>query len=131
MPLTKERLEQLVARSTDIVVATDRKGTVIYYNDGASKSLGYTSDEVLGTPVARLYPTLEEAKRVMAAMRSPGHGGKGIVETFRTVLLSKAGEEIPVAISGAVLYDENGDEAGTIGLLKDLREILHKEELAT
>ena len=42
MPLTKERLEQLVARSTDIVVATDRKGTVIYYNDGAQKSLGYS-----------------------------------------------------------------------------------------
>ena len=42
IPLTKERLEQLVARSTDIVVATDRKGIVVYYNDGAKKSLGYS-----------------------------------------------------------------------------------------
>jgi hypothetical protein len=30
MPLTKERLEQLVARSTDIVIATDRKGVDTY-----------------------------------------------------------------------------------------------------
>jgi PAS domain S-box-containing protein len=131
MPLTKERLEQLVARSTDIVIATDRKGVVTYYNDGAKKSLGYAQAEVLGTFVGRLYPTLDEAKRVMAAMRAAEHGGKGIVETFRTVLLSKADEEIPVAISGAVFYDESGAEDGTIGFLKDLREILHTEELAT
>ncbi len=131
MPLTKERLEQLVARSTDLVIATDRKGIVTYYNDGAKKSLGYAQPEVLGTFVGRLYPSLEEAKRVMAAMRSAAHGGKGIVETFRTTILSKEGEEIPVAISGSVLYDERGEEDGTIGFLKDLREILHNEELAT
>jgi PAS domain S-box-containing protein len=113
------------------VVATDRKGTVIYYNDGAKKSLGYSEAEVLGSFVGKLYPSLEEAKRVMAAMRSPGHGGKGIVETFRTTFLSKAGEEIPVAISGAILTDERGEEDGTVGFAKDLRELLHREELAT
>jgi PAS domain S-box-containing protein len=112
-------------------VATDRKGTVIYYNDGAKTSLGYSEAEVLGAYVGKLYPSLEEAKRVMAAMRSPEHGGKGIVETFRTTFLSKAGEEIPVAISGAILIDEQGEEDGTVGFAKDLREILHREELAT
>jgi PAS domain S-box-containing protein len=131
MPLTKERLEQLVAHSTDIVVATDRKGTVIYYNDGAKKSLGYGEGEVLGTFVAKLYPSLDEARRVMAAMRGADHGGKGCVETFRTTFLSKTGEDIPVAISGAILEDEHGAEDGTVGFAKDLREILHKEELAT
>jgi len=131
MPLTKERLEQLVARSTDIVVATDRKGIVTYYNDGAKKSLGYAAAEVLGAFVGKLYPSLEEAKRVMAAMRNAQHGGRGIVETFRTTFLSKSGEEIPVAISGAILVDERGEEDGTVGFAKDLREILHNEELAT
>ncbi|MCX5740334.1 MAG: response regulator [Proteobacteria bacterium] len=68
MAVTKERLEQLIDRSTDIVVATDRKGTVVSYNDGASKILGYKSDEVLGHYVGQLYPDLDEAKRVMAAV---------------------------------------------------------------
>ena len=62
MALTRERLEQLIARSTDIVVATDRKGTVVYYNDGASKVLGYKPDEVLGSFVSRFYPDIDEAK---------------------------------------------------------------------
>jgi signal transduction histidine kinase len=40
MGLSKEKLERLIARSTDIVCATDRKGLVAYYNDGASEILG-------------------------------------------------------------------------------------------
>jgi len=131
MALTRERLEQLVARSTDIVVGTDGGGTIIYYNDGAKKSLGYTAEEMLGNFVARVYPSLDEAKRVMKAMRSPEHGGEGIVETFRTTFLSKTGEQIPVAISGTILRDEHGREDGTIGFAKDLREILLKDQLAT
>lgn len=131
MTLTRERLEQLIARSTDIVVGTDRKGVVVYYNDGASRILGYRPDEILGQFVARLYPSLDEARRVMAAMRSPEHGGRGTVAHFRTTFLSKTGEQIPVAISGTMLHDDRGREDGTIGFAKDLREILQKDQLAT
>ena len=131
MDLSKEVLERLIARSTDIVVATDRKGNVAYYNDGASKILGYSSEEILGVYVERLYLDLDEAKRVMRAMRGPEHGGKGIVASFQTTFLSKKGEKIPVAISGTLLYDDRGEEDGTIGFAKDLREILRKDQLAT
>jgi PAS domain S-box-containing protein len=131
MSLTRERLEQLIARSTDIVVGTDRKGVVVYYNDGASRILGYKPGEILGQFVARLYPSLDEARRVMAAMRSPEHGGRGTAAHFRTTFLSKTGEQIPVAISGTILHDERGREDGTIGFAKDLREILQRDQLAT
>jgi PAS domain S-box-containing protein len=131
MGLSRETLERLINRSTDIVVATDRKGNVAYYNDGASRILGYSSGEILGAYVERLYPDLAEAKRVMLAMRSEEYGGRGIVETFQTRFLSKRNEAIPVAISGTVLYDDAGEEDGTIGFAKDLREILRKDQLAT
>ena len=131
MPLTRERFEQLVARSPDIVVATDRRGTVIFYNDGAEKSLGYEPEEVLGAHVGVFYPNLEEAKRVARAMRAGEEG----VANFRTTFVTKAGEQIPVAISGAILYEAlpSGErvEDGTIGFAKDLREILQKDQLAT
>ncbi len=131
MALSNERLEQLIARSTDIVVGTERGGNVAYYNDGAKRSLGYTQHEILGKHVTQLYPSLEEAQRVMAAMRDPNRSGPGIVETFQTTFLSKAQERIPVAISGTLLYDESDAEDGTIGFAKDLREILRKDQLAT
>ncbi|HKX45710.1 MAG TPA: response regulator [Planctomycetota bacterium] len=131
MTLTREMLERLTDRSTDIVVATDRKGRVIYYNDGASRSLGYDPEEILGHFVGELYPSVEEARRVAHAMRSGECGGPGIVQNFQTRFLAQSGEEIPVAISGTLLYDEQGRENGTIGYAKDLREILHKDQLAT
>jgi PAS domain S-box-containing protein len=131
MHLSKENLESLLSRSTDIVVATDAEGKVAYYNDGATRSLGYTQSEILGRFVGLLYPNIGEAKAVMRAMRDSGHGGKGIVETFQTTFLSKDGKQIPVAISGTISYDENGNETGTVGFAKDLRDILRKDQLAT
>ncbi len=131
MALSKERLEQLVARSTDVVVATSRTGEVIYTNAGAQHILGYSSEEIDGLFVGDLYPSVEEAKRVKQAMESPEHGGSDIVETFETTFLAKHGEEIPVAISGTLLRDEKGDFDGTIGFAKDLRDILARDQLAT
>lgn len=131
MAITRERLEQLIARSGDIVVATDRHGIVVYYNDGASRILGYAPSEILGHFVGQLYPNLDEARRVMEAMRAGNAGRPDVVDTFRTTFVSKAGEQIPVAISGTLLRDESGSEDGTIGFAKDLREILHRDQLAT
>jgi PAS domain S-box-containing protein len=104
---------------------------VIYFNDGAHDSLGYETDEVLGKFVGLFYPSVEEARRVSEAMRGPDQGGEGVVNTLETIFIARSGEEIPVAISGTLLYDEKGDEDGSIGFAKDLREIRHQDQLAT
>lgn len=123
--------ERLVESSPDIVVAVDRAGTVIFYNDGAEKNLGFTAAEILGHDVVQLYPSAEEAHRVMLAMRSEEYGGPGKVKNFETTFVNRWGEAIPVAISGSILFDENGLEIGSIGFAKDLREIRHRDRLAT
>ncbi|HIF94702.1 MAG: response regulator [Myxococcales bacterium] len=131
MGLTRQQFEQLTNRSPDIIVGTDRKGRVIYFNDGALDSLGYESEEVLGEFVGVFYSSVEEARRVSEAMRAPGHGGVGVATTLETTFLARSGEEIPVAISGTLLYDEDGNEDGSIGFAKDLRGIRHRDQLAT
>src|SRR5262247_3644422 len=90
--------ERLVESSPDIVIAVDRSGTIIYYNDGAEKGLGYTAAEILGQSVGRLYPSAQEAHRVMAAMRSDEFGGPGKVKNFETIFVNRLGEHMPVAI---------------------------------
>ncbi len=131
MTLSKSKLEKLTDHSTDIVVATDSDGTVVYYNDGAARSLGYTPDQILGSFVGRLYPSLEEAQRVMEGLRSQGRDTSSNPSAVQTVFVAKDGTEIPVAISGTVLYAEDGTEDGSVGYAKDLREILRKDQLAT
>jgi PAS domain S-box-containing protein len=123
--------ERLVESSPDIVVAVDRAGTIIFYNDGAEKNLGYLASETLGQSVVKLYPSVEEAHRVMVAMRSEEDGGPGKVKNFETTFINRWGEPIPVAISGSILCDENGLEIGSIGFAKDIRDIRHRDRMAT
>jgi len=119
--------EKLVEHSPDIVVAVDRSGTIIFYNDGARQLLGYQSDEVLGEHVTRLYPDLAEGRKVMEAMRAGG----GRVRSFETVFVTKTGVRLPVAISGSLIHDDAGTERGSIGFAKDLRDIRLHDQLAT
>ena len=124
--------ERLLENSLDIVIALDHKGQIIFYNDGAHQTLGYTSQEIHGKRVwTSVYPSLDEARRVMEAMRGEEIGAKGKVKNFETALVTKSGEHIPAALSASIIYDDNGKEAGSIGFLKDLREIRQRDQLAT
>lgn len=130
-PFPAHYLEQLIESSPDIVAAADRAGTVVFYNDGAEKNLGYSAAEILGENVTKLYPSTEEARRVMDAMRSEEWGGPGKVKNFETVFVDRWGQRLPVAISGSILYDDAGLETGSIGFAKDIHEIRRRDRLAT
>lgn len=124
-------LEQLIEVSPDIVVAVDRTGVIVFYNDGAEKNLGYSSAEILGDHVSKIYPSLDEAKRVMQAMRSENGGGPGKVKNFETVFVDRWHQRIPVAISGSILVDDAGLEIGSVGFAKDIRDIRTRDRMAT
>ena len=131
MPVPRIYFEKLIESSPDIVVAVDRKGTIVFYNDGAYETLGYTHDEVFGKGVGLLYPSRAEGKRVMAAMQEGQAGTVGMVKNYETTFRTKNAEDIPVAISGTIIYDGEGRETGSIGFAKDLRSIRRHEQLAT
>lgn len=129
--LPKVYFERLLESSPDIVVAVDRRGKLIFYNDGARETLGYKAEEVLATPVEALYPEKAEARRVMAAMRDADIDGAGHVKNFETAFVAKNGSPVPVAISGTIIYDAAGREQGSIGFAKDISELREHEKLAT
>jgi PAS domain S-box-containing protein len=129
--LPKVYLEHLAEVSPDIIIAVDRTGSIVFYNDGARRTLGYSSEEVLGRHVTLIYGDLAEARRLMKAMRSADRDAVGRTHNFETVLIDKSGNRIPTAISGAIIKDGAGNEIGSIGFAKDLREIRDRQRLAT
>ncbi len=131
MPLPRIYFEKLLENSPDIVVAVDRQGAIVFYNDGARQTLGYTSAEVLGKPVTLLYQSLDAARRVMRAMRESETGPRGTVKNCETMFRAKDGSDIPVAVSGSIAYDDAGEEVGSIGFAKDLRQIRKRDRLLT
>ncbi|MGH8011703.1 MAG: response regulator [Candidatus Binataceae bacterium] len=122
-------LHRLIESSPDIVIAVDREGTIIYYNDGARTNLGYSTEEIIGEKITRIYASLEEARAVMKAMRDSPDSGR--IASFETVLRDKDNQLIPVAISGSLIYDDQGSEVGSIGYARDVRRMRQREQLAT
>jgi PAS domain S-box-containing protein len=129
LPLDQKYLQRLLESSSDIIIAVDSDGTVNYYNEGAKTNLGYASEEIIGENCTRIYPSIEEARRVMKAMRESSD--KGRIASFETVFRNKAGELIPVVVSGSLIYDDEGKEAGSIGFARDIRRLRHAQQLAT
>ena len=132
MPLSVQYFQKLVESCPDIIIAVDTRGAITFYNDGARQNLGFSPEEVLGKHVLEIYPSIEEARKVMAAMRSPQEAGeRGRVRNFETLFKTRKGEVIPVAISAAITYDEQGKESGSIGFAKDIREIRRRDQMVT
>jgi PAS domain S-box-containing protein len=128
LTLDQNYLKTLIESSPDIIIAVDRDGTVIYYNDGARRNLRYSAGEIIGQKVDRLYSSLDEARRVMKARRA-AEGGR--ISSFETVLRDKDGLQIACAISGSIIYDEARHEVGSIGFARDIRRMRQREQLAT
>src|SRR5262244_1017724 len=131
MSLPVQYFQKLVESCSDIIIAVDRQGIITFYNDGARQNLGFTPEEVLGKTLLVIYPSIEEARRVMAAMRAGDHQKKGRLSNFETNFKTRRGVTIPVAISASIIYDDNGAEIGSIGFAKDIREIRRRDQLAT
>ncbi|MDH5491895.1 MAG: PAS domain S-box protein, partial [Myxococcales bacterium] len=124
---TMEFLESLIDASVDGIVAADLRGTIILFNQGAERLYGYRADEVIGRMRAdQLYPK-GGAEKVMRMIRSKEFGGRGRLAPIRMVGLNRRGEEIPIQLSAAMIY-ERGKESATFGIFTDLREKIRVEE---
>jgi len=128
LTLDDNYLQRLIESSPDIIIAVDREGTIIYYNDGARRNLRFTAAEIIGQKIDRIYPSMDEAKRVMKSMRDSPDGR---IANFETVLRDKDGLQIPCMISGSIIRDANGAEIGSIGYARDIRTMRRREQLAT
>jgi PAS domain S-box-containing protein len=121
---TKRYLTRLIESSTDAIVATDKQGSIVLFNEGAEILLGYRPVDVIGKPWKQLYDSEEHAKELLREMRKRG----GTVAAFESALKTKDGKSIPVLVSASVLFAEHGEEVGTVGFATDLRTRKREEE---
>ena len=121
---TQRCLTRLIESSPDAIISTDKQGNVVLFSEGAETLLGYRAKEVTSRNISVLYGDEAGPKQIAREMRKRG----GSVSCFESVLLAKDGSNIPVLISASVLSDDKGEEAGTIGFVRDLRERKREEE---
>ena len=122
-------LKNLILSSVDGVIAADRKGKILIFNDAAVEIIGYSEYEAINhINIRDIYPD-DGALEVMRKLRSDDHGGKGKLKSYQVNLRGKNGDIIPISLNASIVYEDD-KEVSTIGFFHDLREeLLMKEKL--
>jgi PAS domain S-box-containing protein len=124
---TKEFLERLIDSTVDAIIASDLRGQIILFNQGAERLFGYRARDVIGKiAVWELYEA-GGAQQVMRMLRSTSYGGVGRLDQTRREVRIAGGEIVPISITASTLY-ERDREVATVGILTDLRERIRMEQ---
>lgn len=110
---------KLIHTSMDGIIANDRRGNIIVFNEGASRIYGFAPEEAISRiDVTRLYPA-GEARAIKKRIYGPDFGGPGKLVNYETKALSKDERLVPILLSATLIY-EGHEEVATVGYFKDL-----------
>jgi two-component system sensor kinase FixL len=111
------RLAAIVAFSHDAIVGKTIDGIVTDWNTGAQRIFGYTAQEMVGQPEAKLLPPglEDEEQQILARIRA---GLK--IDHFETRRLRKNGAVIDVSVTISPVHDNDGMVMGASQVARDI-----------
>ncbi len=115
-PRDHERDARLLANVRDAIIVTDANGIVTYWNDAATRMLGWTAEEMYGQPLLNRFP--EEARPFVADLMRQirdGQDWSGEFEDDR-----KDGSRIWIDGRVSRICDASGRLIGVLGIPHDI-----------
>ena len=120
-------MNKIIQSSPSPIMAADLKGNIFIWNRAAEETLGYPASETIGKMhITKIYPE-GLAYRIMKMIRSPEHGGVGLLRSHPMLYVRKDGEVIDGSLSAAMIYDDDGNEVATVGSFVDMTERIEME----
>lgn len=118
--LSLVNFKRIIDSAHDIILTFDVNGQITYWNAAAERTFGYSAEEILGMPVARLLP--DEKRDLIPDIMDELRADKAIdiVTSQRT----KEGNEIEVAANIFAMADENNVFVGGCKIARDITDIL-------
>ena len=115
--LMEGRCEAIVNSSRDAIISTTPEGLVTSWNPAAEALFGYRAQEMLGHPLARLFPA-DKLMEELALLERLRQGET--IEPFETERLNKSGHRIPVSVALSPVRDGLGRVLGTSRIARDI-----------
>ncbi|MGB0118974.1 MAG: ATP-binding protein [Terriglobales bacterium] len=122
---TTREMAAIVEYSCDAIYSSRPDGTITSWNRAAELLYGYTAEEAVGSPMARLAPPerQEEAERNRELLN------RGVnVASYRTERMRKDGTCCPVLLSVSPLRNARGEIVGASAIARDISAEKQSEE---
>lgn len=118
-------LAAIVADSSDAIVGKSLDGTILSWNAGAERLLGYTAAEAVGQSIYMLIPPHlhDEERSILERLR---RGER--IEHFETVRVSKGGRLVDISLTVSPVRDETGRIFGASKVARDITERKRAED---
>jgi PAS domain S-box-containing protein len=118
----KDFLRGILDSSTLVsVVLTDLDQNVLFWNKGAENVFGYTSEEMMGQKITRLYPPDETTKETVERLQRLVRTKTGAVHgKMRQV--AKSGRMLTISLAISPMLDGQGNVRGILGVGQDVTE---------
>lgn len=127
---TNDFLTGILNSSTGVsIVLTDFDQNVLFWNTGAEKIFGYTSEEMVGSNIAHLsVDGDDDARSVLAGLHNTLETGNGTVHA-KIRQVAKDGRLLCISLALSPMLDSSGKVRGLLGLGQDVTEEvrLHEE----
>jgi two-component system cell cycle sensor histidine kinase/response regulator CckA len=121
---SEERYRHIVEAATEGICSLDAELRISFVNGAFARMLGFTPEEMIGTPVERYSFPAEsnEFREHMDARR------RGVAERYERRLQRKDGNECWSLVSGAPILDSDGRFAGSFKMFTDVTDRHRLEE---
>src|SRR5664279_328847 len=111
------RLAAIIDSSADAIIGKTLEGVITSWNGGAQRLFGYTSEEIVGKPIALLIPPGRENEEAeILAKLAKGER----IEQFDTVRRLKDGRDIDVSLTSSPVHDSMGNLIGASKIVRDI-----------
>ncbi|HJH29980.1 MAG TPA: PAS domain S-box protein [Methanosarcinaceae archaeon] len=126
---TTELLQSVMDNATDeAIITTDQMGTILIWNEGAKRLLGYEPEEVEGRENIRIFHTKEYLKSGILDVNFKNMIATGKPQTLELDYITKDGKTIPTQTIVSPRFDDDGNFKGMVGMARDITERKQAEE---
>jgi PAS domain S-box-containing protein len=120
------RYETIVEATGDLVYVLDTEGRVQLFNDAAEAVVGYEPSDVVGEHVS-LVMAEGDVETGRALLRSLLFDEVRTTGTFEMTLTTADDERIPCETHVSLLFDPDGEFAGSVGVIRDISERVRRD----
>ncbi|MGJ5817410.1 PAS domain S-box protein [Paludibaculum fermentans] len=124
MPISSAYLASIIESSDDAIISKNLDGLVTSWNRAAELIFGYTAEEMIGQPIARILPPDRQGE--MPAILERIRRGERI-QHFETVRMRKNGDLVQVSLSISPVLGDDGTVIGAAKIVRDISERMGQE----